>query len=233
VAEHQVLLKKQKNELFRIIEQVGLEPGNFEWLEERGKGSHTNNLISKLAYRNSSYFYRFDVTNTRYLCKKCPGLQKTTGLAQFTGWSSVVADFARWAKQLKSELDAPDLWAEAQKYQSIFSLPIEGQIQYIPYSHAEAEQIASALMQVEEKVIEEFKPTPEQVKFIQSKRSYLESKAKAGYPRIDWVNILVGVMTSLGVTLSLSPEQAHRLQGFYKEVVLYANPKQPVTFQNP
>ena len=88
------------------------------------------------------------------LCKKCPGLQKTTGLAQFTGWSSVVADFAKWAKQLKSEVDAPDLWAEARKYQSIFSPPIEGQIQDIPFSHAEAEQIASALMQVQEKIIE-------------------------------------------------------------------------------
>ena len=38
MSEHQVLLKKQKNELFRIIEGVGLEPGNFEWLEEQVKG---------------------------------------------------------------------------------------------------------------------------------------------------------------------------------------------------
>ena len=133
MAEHQVILKKQKNELFRIIEQVGLEPGNFD----------------------------------------------------------------------------------------------------IPFSHAEAEQIASALMQVEEKIIEEFKPTPQQVEFIQSKRSYLESKAKEGYPRIDWVNILVGVMTSIAVALSLSPEQAHRLRAFYKEALLHPNPNQPVTFQNP
>jgi len=73
MTEHQVLLKKQKNELFRIIEEVGLGPSNIAWLEEQVKGPQTDHVISKLAYRGSSYFYRFDVSNTRYLCKKCPG----------------------------------------------------------------------------------------------------------------------------------------------------------------
>ena len=219
MTEHQALLKKQKNELFRIIEEVGLEPSNFEWLEERVKGPQTDHVISKLAYRGSPYFYRFDVTMTRYLCKKCPGLQKATGLAKFTGWSSVVADFVHWARRLKAEIDAPDLWAEARKYQSIFSVSTTEQIQYIPFSHAEAEQIASALKQVEKKIIREIDPTPEQLGFVQYKLSYLVSKAKEGCPRIDWMNMLVGVMTSVAVALSLSPEQACRLWGFSKEAL--------------
>lgn len=219
MTEHQALLKKQRNELFRIIEEVGLEPSNFEWLEEHVKGPQTDHVISKLVYRGSPYFYRFDVTMTRYLCKKCPGLQKATGLAKFTGWSSVVADFVHWARRLKAEIDAPDLWAEARKYQSIFSVSTTEQIQDIPFSHAEAEQIASALTQVEKKIIGEFAPTPEQLGFVQYKLSYLVSKAKEGYPRIDWVNMLVGVMTSMAVALSLSPEQAHRLWEFYKQAL--------------
>ena len=219
MSEHQVLLKKQKNELFRIIEEVGLEPSDFEWLEERVKGPQTDYVISKLAYTGSSYFYRFDVTITRYICKKCPGLQRATGFAKFTGWSSVVADFAHWAKRLKSEIDAPDLWAEAQKYQSVFSLPIEGQIQDVPFSCAEAEQIASALKQVERKIAEEFKPTEEQLELIHLKVSYLESGAKKGLTRADWLHILIGVMTSMAVALALSPEQAHRLLDFYKEAL--------------
>lgn len=222
MTEHQVLLKKQKNELFKIIEEVGLEPSNFEWLEERVKRPQTDHVISKLAYRGSPYFYRFDVTITRYLCKKCPGLQRATGLAKFTGWSSVVADFAQWAKRLKAEIDAPDLWAEALKYQSIFSVSTSEQIQYTqhtPFSHAEAEQIASALQQVEKKIIGEFDPAPEQLGFVQYKLSYLLSKAKGGCPRIDWVNMLVGVMTSMAVALSLSPEQAHRVWEFYQQAL--------------
>jgi hypothetical protein len=219
MTEHQVLLKKQKNELFRIIEEVGLEPSNFEWVEERVKGPQTDHVISKLVYRDLPYFYRFDVTMTRYLCKKCPGLQKTTGLAKFTGWSSVVADFAHWAKRLKAEIEAPDLWAEAQKYQSIFLVSTTEQIQEIPFSHAEAEQIASAFKEVETRIIREFDPAPEPLGFVQDKLSYLVSKAKEGYPRIDWVNILIGVMTSMAVVLSLSPEQARRLWAFHKQVL--------------
>jgi hypothetical protein len=122
-------------------------------------------------------------------------------------------------KVLKSEIETLDLRAEAYKYQSIFSVPTTEQIQDIPFSHAETEQIPSALKQVEKKIIDKFDPTPEQLGFVQYKLSYVVSKAKEGCPRMDWVNILVGVLTSIAVALSHSPEQAHRLWEFCKEAL--------------
>lgn len=123
MTDRQVLLKKQKNQLFKIIEEAGLNPGSFEWTEERVEGDETDHVISQVSYGDSMYFYRFDLTMTRYLCKRCPGHQNTTGLARFAGWSAVVSDFSQWVKRLKAEIDVPDLWAASQRYQSIFALP--------------------------------------------------------------------------------------------------------------
>ncbi|OEU49714.1 MAG: hypothetical protein BA861_11140 [Desulfobacterales bacterium S3730MH5] len=219
MTEYQVLLKTQKNELFRIIEEVGLDASNFDWIEERIEEPERDHVISKLAYRGSAYFYGFDVTFARYLCRKCPGLQQPTGLAKFSGWSSVVANFTQWAKRVKKEIDTPDLWAEAQKYQSIFSLPVQDQTDRIPFSHTESEQIASALEEVERRIIDEFAPRADKIQFIQSKRSYLDSRAKRGYPRVDWMNLLMATTISIAASLSLSREQAHQLLRFQKEAL--------------
>lgn len=120
-------------------------------------------------------------------------------------------DFRQWAERVKLEIEAPDLWAEAQKYQSIFSLPTQDKIEDIPFSHSEAEQISIALKQFEQTIIDEFGLVGDQLEYVQQKLSYLESKAKEGCPRVDWVNMSIGVLTSIATNLALDPAKAHQL----------------------
>jgi hypothetical protein len=225
MAQHQVLLRTQKNELFGIIQKIGLDPTKFDWKEEEvfliDQRPPQTQIMSKLIYVNSPYFYKFHIEPNLYQPERCPGCRapvEREAFSPFT-WSAVLADFTFWAKRLKIEIDTPDLWTEAQKYQSIFSIPLEDQTQEIPFSHGEAEQIAVALKQVEKRIIEEFRPTRPQIEFIQYKLSYLESRAKRGYPRIDWLNLLMATIISIAMYLALSPEQATQLWQFYKEAL--------------
>lgn len=219
IYDYQSLLKDQKNELFRIVRDEGFDPSDFEWVGAEGRRGGRDYEISVLMYKDSPYFYKFDVVRDGYLCERCPGDKTTADRDDEKIWENVVPDFLEWLRRLKSEIDTPDLWVEAQKYQSVFHMPLEGQTLDIPFSYSEAEQIAGALKQVEERIIEAFKPTNEQLKFIQYKLSYLESVAKKPYGRIDWLHILIGVLTTIAVSLALSPEQANQIFVYFKEAL--------------
>lgn len=217
--EHQILLATQREQLFTQIKNLGLDLTKFQWHDEDvpGSWSKPGRKICKIVYRDTPYFYRFDVRPTTYSCLRCPGRHRPTEEFQHNNWDIIVGDFFSWAKGVKVELETPDLWAEAQKYQSIFSVPLG--VRDTPFSGSETEQILSGLKQVKQRVVETFKIEGQQLEFVDYQFSYLELKAKDGYPRIDWLMILIGVVTTIAVTLSLSPEKAHLLWSFFREAL--------------
>lgn len=96
---------------------------------------------------------------------------------------------------------------------------LESQKEAVPFSHKEAEQLAAVLNQLQERLTEHFQLTARQVQFVQAKVTYLESKAKEGFSRGDWLHLLIGVVTTIAVTLALSEEEARRLWTFLKDAV--------------
>ena len=65
----------------------------------------------------------------------------------------------------------------------------------------------SAIRRVEERIIEEIKPTQKELRYIKARLAYLESRAKEGYSRIDWANILISTLINIG---SSSEERCRR-----------------------
>jgi hypothetical protein len=219
IFDYQGLLKTQRNELFEIVRNEGFDPTDFKWTTAAGRRGGREYEISVLVYKNSQYFYKFGTQRELFWCERCPGIHMTSDHDDPSVWGHVVTDFADWLKRLKSEIETPDLWVEAERYYSVFHLPVEPYQQDIPFSHSEAQQISAALKQVEKNIINTINPAEDQVEFIRYKLSYLDSAAKKPYSRIDWLNILIGVLTTIAVTLSLSPEQAHTIFMYFRQAL--------------
>ncbi len=114
--EHQILLEAQREQLLTQMENLGLDRTKFQWHDEDvpGSWSKPDRKISKIVYRDTRYFYRFDVRPIGYYCLRCPGSDRPTEEFQHNNWDIIVEDFLSWAKRLKVELETPE-FAESTK----------------------------------------------------------------------------------------------------------------------
>jgi hypothetical protein len=212
----QRLLPRHKNSIFQVIEKIGLNPTRFKWEDE----TSDFRTISKLTCKSSPFFYRFGVLPKGwYKCERCPGSKLPMDDIYFDSWGQIGGDFALWAARVQAELEAPDLWAEAQKYASAFPLSPANMGQDETFTEEEAQRVISAVKEVEQRIVEELVFTHRELAFIQDRLSYLESRAKEGYYKIDWVNLLFSTLINVGANLSLDPAKAHQIWLFFKEAL--------------
>ena len=122
-----MLLKSQSNQLFEILSENGLEPLDFT--KSQGENWY------QLEFSDSAKTLWFEVKQKEadeqgrnYTITKLPGqspnLDKPT-IAKEGYWSNggygVVPEFKEWARAVKKEAAAPDLWAESTKALQLFT----------------------------------------------------------------------------------------------------------------
>ena len=56
-----LLLPTQKNEVFSVVQRIGLNPAEFEWCEhkQRGYGGIDFELVSRLLHIPTDYYFTF------------------------------------------------------------------------------------------------------------------------------------------------------------------------------
>lgn len=141
-----LLKRSQKNELFDLIVESGLNPADFEILEQSIPQESTT-----LKYNESDYGYHFTVIENSI--SVCPGPLKMYQYytARFSSFSMEHKHhFFTWLQQLKDEITTPDKWAlmEQQFQQFKFNPELEN----IPHTHIEYEDIVEKLNIIENRL---------------------------------------------------------------------------------
>jgi hypothetical protein len=110
----QELLVTQRNAVFELIREVGLDPAAFSWeAAKNGNGV----LVSRLVHSGRVFFADFDLDRLRFQC--CPGL--TSRVHEWSMpllWQHQLREARGWLERMKKELAATDLWEQLR------SLPV-------------------------------------------------------------------------------------------------------------
>ena len=214
MAEGYTLMKSQKNEVFKILQDAGLEPANFAWKIGRADVSRRFIDVPRLEYHDGQYYFQFEPKS----CTLSPG--ELTAFAQYEAinWPMQIDNLIEWTDNLKREIEAPDLWAEMEKYKTSVSLALPEQILNEPIPAYEAEEIAKKLEQLANKIQEQFNLTNEQNKFVRRKLNYLAEAAKS-QRSVNFVYMVIGVFVTIATALTLAPDQAKELWELIKSIM--------------
>lgn len=220
------LLKTQKNEVFEFLESTNLEPANFSWTSVKSS-LHSNLFVPRLSHRDTRFYFQFDLggkpdsiirREENHCCEFSPG-ETVPILRQFPGsWAGLLGYFVQWLNNIKREIEAPDLWAEMEKYKVAFSLAPPEQILNEPIPTYEAEKISEKLSLLADKIEEQFKLTDEQNKFVRGKLNYLAEAVKR-QRSIDFVYTVIGVSVTIATALALAPDKAKGLWELMKNLM--------------
>lgn len=217
---HYQLLKTQKNEIFKILQEVGLEPANFKWTHIDLMPSD-DRVVLRLNYLDGKYYFQFMMnkdSNYHYCCEVSPADEKAVGYKKSLNWYEQKTNVRRWAKYLKREIEAPDLWAEIEKYRATLPLVTGEQLVNEPIPAYETEEIYDRMQLLADKIEEEFKLNEEQSQFVRSKLNYLADAAKR-QPRRDWEFMFIGVFINIAFYLVLEPVKVQQFWQFVKSIV--------------
>lgn len=205
------LTKIQKNQILQLILQYGPPPNDFQWTEsEQEEWSELDRWtyrVSVLTHRPSGYFCVFGA----HTITTCPGLCKK--IEQFrheNNWRKKETACGKWLVIVKQETDAPDLWATIGQEKALSTAASSVRLDNRPFSPAEEKLIATKLDEIKAYLLEGQEFAAEQAETIEREFSYLKESAER-MGRKDWLNILLGGLFGLAVTLALEPEKARGL----------------------
>lgn len=230
MAEDYKLLKTQKNEVFKILQEAGLEPANFSWAEEPSI-SNSEVYVSRLNYGGSQFYFQFDFfrnlqwrnssdpkLTTSHYCEFSPGEDAVVSREHPGSWRLQKDNVHYWAKYIKRQIEAPDLWSEIEKYRAALPLVTNEQLVNEPIPAYEVDEIVEKIQLLADKIEKQFELDEEQNQFVRSKLNYLEDAAKR-QPRRDWENILISVFIGIAFQLALEPTKAQQFWQLVKGII--------------
>lgn len=226
MSEQYTLLKTQKNEVFLMLEATDLEPADFSWTSVESK-LHSKLLVPRLNYRDTRFYFQFDLGGKRgssfgdeekHYCEFSPG-NSVPIVHHFPGsWIGQMGRVVQWLGNLKKQIEAPDFWAEMEKYKVSFSLVLSEPILNEPIPAGEAEKIIEKLSLLADKIEEQFELTNEQNQFVRGKLKYLADAVKR-QKSVDFVYNVIGVSVTIAIGLTLAPERAKELWELMKSLM--------------
>jgi len=220
--EEYKLLKTQKNEVFKILREAGLEPANFSWAEYEKTvyltGSRSKKTVPRLNYLDGDYYFQFEMFDDKYHCEFSPSHEQKVQYGTLLSWATQKVIVETWAEFLKKEIEAPDLWQEIEKYRAALPLVADEQLVNEPIPAYEVEEIAEKMQLLADKIEEQFELDEEQNQFVRTKLNYLTDAAKR-QPRRDWENILISVFIGIAFQLALDPTKAQQFWQLVKGII--------------
>jgi hypothetical protein len=113
----------------------------------------------------------------------------------------------RWARDVKRDVETPDLWAELQRQREVLTgvLVVDDDVGDTPFSADEQAEIAEQLRQIKALVAEKYPRSEAQMQILEARFDDLEAAA-GRMGRQDWLLRFLGVMFTVIVTDLLTPE---------------------------
>jgi hypothetical protein len=205
------LTKAEKNAALKALSGLNLDPGEFEWTENEKQElpgmTSPYYRRSILTHRPTRYYFIFGGAKSEF----SPGVtSKVQSEVHENDLSTRKNCLAVWLQRLSEEIDAPDLWASIGKEKVLSNAASSSDLENKPFNADEQKLIALKLDEIRKFVLEDQAFDAEHAEKIEREFSYLkESSQRLG--RKDWLNVLLGGLFGLMLTLPLEPEKARGL----------------------
>lgn len=105
-----ILLKSQMNEILTMIKDHALDPELFSWVEVPS-ALNPEYVISRLLYKQSDFFYSFEMEGEVHSAIFSPADQSYVGSDYPGTWLKQKTSFSNWLNYLNKEVNEPDLWS--------------------------------------------------------------------------------------------------------------------------
>ena len=212
MANNCTLLRSQRHRVFQILRETGLEPADFSWLRQEVAGGI---VVSKLSYREGTYYFQFSWYELSSWCILCPGRSRLLDYEHPMSWREQEASFLAWTHCLRREIETPDPWGELAKYRiAIQAEPWEAMANE-SISVVEADQIGQALPARADTFGQELRLSDVQTAILRSRLQYLAEAARRQKSR-DWAYTALGVCVTTAMALSIPPSKAKTLWGLMR-----------------
>jgi hypothetical protein len=136
--------KWQRNVIYEAVVAGGLDPRECTF-DYGGAGARITHVPS------ASYFL-LEGDITEYTAKAVVGESEKWPVGLRTFWMQVEERVRGWAKEVKEDVDTPDLWAEAQREREILTGARYEDVENTPFTSDEQAAIAEHLRQTKEYV---------------------------------------------------------------------------------
>jgi len=213
-----LLLRTQKNKIFECVQEAGLNPLNFEWVEENTECNEKIIYhVSIVRYLHTDFYFKFDRDQFEYFyCKSHPSTRDLTVMLSYhkLDWQTALFTFKEWLSRLK-EQEVPDLWEQVKEYAPDVAFIGTAEIPNTPFSYSEAENIIETVDRARAQIERNFDLRPDQLTFIKREFEYLKEAAKS-QGRKAWRHTFIGVIVTIVMGLALSPEKTKLLWDLLK-----------------
>jgi len=212
------LLTSQKNELFQIIQEMGLYPTDFQWTKVASRYTPERSAQA-LVFRDTRFRFEMDRTLADCDIIRCsPGKTQHTDVDGVGSWTEHARGFRQWLQRLRRETEALDLWEQLSQSQLGPGVSADPEGGNGAFTVAEAKQITAGVEAMREYLATECAEEDGAQEAINEKLDYLVGAANR-QGRMDWVHTCLGALTSLGITLTLTPEHGTKLMALLKGAV--------------
>jgi hypothetical protein len=177
-----LLLQTQKNEVLLTVRQSGMNPLEFELVEQPNV---------RLIHKPSKFLFIFGENAVTF----SPGAEAQYQTIEKLNWAGKISMLEIWLGYLKREIHAPDLWSALAQEKELFSLEPAGEAN-APFNADEQAQIKRAIDEISVYITTTYSLAGEPLAKVNRKLDYLiDASTRLG--RIDWKNIFVGAIVGL------------------------------------
>jgi hypothetical protein len=197
------LTKFVKNKIAEIIQAAGLNINDFAFevttynyyddVTGRPLGNYQCSILKR---KDCDCYFAFNHVGNIFNPIYSPSGIEKTGHRKNIGWQELFTVFNTWIKDLKLELSEPDLWAE---FGNIFRFKSPSKTiaeDSINFSENEIKQLSDNLHKIKSLIIDELKPSSQQINNLEGKINYLVDSAKKQDIQ-SWYFLFIGVVMNI------------------------------------
>lgn len=190
--------KWQRNVIYEAVVAGGLDPRecSFDYGDAGARITHVP---------SASYFL-LEGDITEYTAKAVVGESEKWPVGLRTFWTEVEERVRGWAKEVKEDVDTPDLWAESQRERDVLTGARYEDIENTPFTSDEQAAIAEHLRQTKEYVARTYSLSDAQILHLEAKLDDIAAAA-GRMGRKDWTLLVCGALLGAFVQ-GILPQEA-------------------------
>jgi hypothetical protein len=196
------LEKFQKNDIIEAIMAGGLDPRECE-LADDDREVRVVHIPSGSAFTLGGHA-------GHYSGNRVVGTSTLSWPFDASTWATVPEKVERWARDVKRDVDTPDLWAEVQRAREVFAGVSAEATENTAFTPDEQAEIATRLQEIKDYAKTTQALSAEQARILEARFDDLEAATRR-VGRKDWLLMFSGVALGLIVTDLLPPDAVQHI----------------------
>jgi len=189
--------KWQRNVIYKAVVAGGLDPRECTFCYA--------DAGARITHVPSASYLLLEGDITEYTAKAVVGESEKWPGGLRTFWIEVEQRVQAWAKEVKEDVETPDLWAELQREREVLTGARYDEVENTPFTSDEQAAIAEHLRRTKEHVMRTYSLSDAQILHLEAKLDHIAAAA-GRMGRKDWTLLVCGVLLGAFVQGILPPQ---------------------------